>query len=101
MLRSRNPNTEFQCRHVGEGLEEAEIVEWKVLVGQQIAVNQVVVEIVTAKSLVEPPSPFAGTVLELLAGGASCSRRSSDHPRAGIVRTSVPAQELAGLIGRG
>jgi pyruvate dehydrogenase E2 component (dihydrolipoamide acetyltransferase) len=48
-------------------LEEAEIVEWKVLVGQQIAVNQVVVEIVTAKSLVEPPSPFAGRC-------SSCSR---------------------------
>ena len=101
MTALRHSVFEFRLPDVGEGLEEAEIVEWKVSVGQQIAVNQVVVEIETAKSLVELPSPFAGTVLELLAGGASCSRRSSDHPRAGIVRTSVPAQELAGLIGRG
>lgn len=58
---------EFLLPDVGEGLEEAEIVEWKVSVGQQIAVNQVIVEIESSKSLVELPTPFAGTVLELLA----------------------------------
>jgi len=58
---------EFRLPDVGEGLEEAEIVEWKVSVGQQIVVNQPVVEIETAKALVELPSPYAGTVLELLA----------------------------------
>jgi pyruvate dehydrogenase E2 component (dihydrolipoamide acetyltransferase) len=58
---------EFLLPDVGEGLEEAEIVEWKVSVGQQIAVNQVIVEIESSKSLVELPTPFAGMVLELLA----------------------------------
>lgn len=58
---------EFLLPDVGEGLEEAEIVQWKVSVGQQIAVNQIIVEIESSKSLVELPTPFAGTVLELLA----------------------------------
>jgi 2-oxoisovalerate dehydrogenase E2 component (dihydrolipoyl transacylase) len=51
---------------VGEGLTEAEIVSWKVKVGDVIAINDVVVEIETAKSLVELPSPYAGTVAALL-----------------------------------
>jgi 2-oxoisovalerate dehydrogenase E2 component (dihydrolipoyl transacylase) len=62
-----NSAFEFLLPDVGEGLEEAEIVEWKVSVGQQIEVNQPIVEIESAKSLVELPSPFAGTVLDLLA----------------------------------
>jgi 2-oxoisovalerate dehydrogenase E2 component (dihydrolipoyl transacylase) len=51
---------------VGEGLTEAEIVSWKVKVGDVIAINDIVVEIETAKSLVELPSPYAGTILALL-----------------------------------
>lgn len=58
---------EFRLPDVGEGLEEAEIVQWKVAVGQNIEVNQNIVEIESSKSLVELPSPYAGTVLELLA----------------------------------
>ncbi|WP_374928165.1 2-oxo acid dehydrogenase subunit E2 [Kytococcus sedentarius] len=50
----------------GEGLTEAEIVSWKVKPGDQVKVNDVVVEVETAKSLVELPVPFAGTVVELL-----------------------------------
>lgn len=57
---------EFPLPDVGEGLTEAEIVSWKVQPGDTVAVNQVLVEIETAKSLVELPSPFAGTVTELL-----------------------------------
>ena len=57
----------FPLPDVGEGLTEAEIVEWKVAVGDTVAVNDVIVEIETAKSLVELPSPFAGTVVALLA----------------------------------
>jgi 2-oxoisovalerate dehydrogenase E2 component (dihydrolipoyl transacylase) len=62
-----NSAFEFLLPDVGEGLEDAEIVNWKVSVGQEIEVNQPLVEIESAKSLVELPSPFAGTVLELLA----------------------------------
>jgi 2-oxoisovalerate dehydrogenase E2 component (dihydrolipoyl transacylase) len=58
----------FLLPDVGEGLTEAEIVSWHVAPGDDVAVNDVLVEIETAKSLVELPSPFAGTVGELLAG---------------------------------
>ena len=58
--------SEFPLPDVGEGLTEAEIVSWKVAPGDEITVNQVLVEIETAKSLVELPSPFAGTVQKLL-----------------------------------
>ncbi|MCP2638250.1 2-oxo acid dehydrogenase subunit E2 [Microbacterium sp. HD4P20] len=56
----------FLLPDVGEGLTEAEIVSWRVAPGDDVAVNDVLVEIETAKSLVELPSPFAGTVGELL-----------------------------------
>jgi 2-oxoisovalerate dehydrogenase E2 component (dihydrolipoyl transacylase) len=58
--------SEFPLPDVGEGLTEAEIVSWKVAPGDEITINQVLVEIETAKSLVELPSPFAGTVKQLL-----------------------------------
>ncbi len=59
-------NSEFTLPDVGEGLTEAEIVSWKVKPGDEVTINQVLVEIETAKSLVELPSPFAGTVSALL-----------------------------------
>ncbi len=57
----------FDLPDVGEGLTEAEIVSWKVKVGDTVGVNQIIVEIETAKSLVELPCPFAGTVAQLMA----------------------------------
>ncbi|TDC46882.1 2-oxo acid dehydrogenase subunit E2 [Actinomadura sp. KC345] len=58
----------FHLPDVGEGLTEAEIVGWRVDVGDRVRVNDVVVEIESAKSLVELPVPFAGVVAELHAG---------------------------------
>ena len=57
---------EYKLPDVGEGLTEAEIVTWKVKAGDTIKVNDIVVEIETAKSLVELPSPYAGTIEALL-----------------------------------
>lgn len=57
---------EFRLPDPGEGLTEADIVAWKVAVGDEVAVNDVLLEIETAKSLVELPSPFAGRVEALL-----------------------------------
>jgi pyruvate dehydrogenase E2 component (dihydrolipoamide acetyltransferase) len=57
---------EYLLPDVGEGLTEAEIVSWKVKVGDEIKINDIVVEIETAKSLVELPSPYAGVVSALL-----------------------------------
>ncbi|MBD8540154.1 dihydrolipoamide acetyltransferase family protein [Frigoribacterium sp. CFBP 8751] len=58
--------SEFTLPDVGEGLTEAEIVEWKVAPGDNVEINQVLVEIETAKSLVELPSPYAGVVESIL-----------------------------------
>lgn len=55
----------FTLPDVGEGLTEADVVSWKVKPGDTVVVNQIFVEIETAKSLVELPSPYAGTVTEL------------------------------------
>ncbi len=57
---------QFRLPDVGEGLVEAEIVSWKVKPGDTVKLNDTVVEIETAKSLVELPVPFAGVVTELL-----------------------------------
>lgn len=56
----------FNLPDPGEGLVEADIVTWKIKAGDEVKVNDVVVEIETAKSLVELPIPWAGTVVELL-----------------------------------
>lgn len=56
----------FNLPDPGEGLTEAEVTTWKVQVGDEVAVNDIVIEVETAKSLVELPIPFAGKVVELL-----------------------------------
>ncbi len=56
---------DFLLPDLGEGLEEAEIVRWHVRPGDQVTVDQVVVEVETAKAAVEVPVPFAGTVARL------------------------------------
>lgn len=53
---------EFTLPDVGEGLTEADVLEWHVAAGDTVEVNQTLVEIETAKSAVELPSPVAGTV---------------------------------------
>ena len=56
---------QFRLPDVGEGLTEADILGWTVAVGDEVKVNQILVEIETAKAAVELPSPFAGMVREL------------------------------------
>lgn len=55
----------FTLPDLGEGLSEAELVSWRVGVGENVSVDQVVAEVETAKALVEVPTPYAGTVLTL------------------------------------
>ncbi|HEX2551826.1 MAG TPA: biotin/lipoyl-containing protein, partial [Nocardioidaceae bacterium] len=57
---------QFRLPDAGEGLTEAEILKWYVKPGDMVTVNQTIVEIETAKAAVELPSPFAGSVTELL-----------------------------------
>ena len=56
----------FRLPDPGEGLVEADIVTWRVAVGNEVKINDILVEVETSKSLVELPSPYAGTVTELL-----------------------------------
>ena len=56
---------DFLLPDLGEGLTEAEIIRWLVGIGDQVTVDQPVVEVETAKATVELPSPFAGTVRAL------------------------------------
>lgn len=55
----------FLLPDLGEGLTEAELVNWLVSVGDEIHVDQPIAEVETAKSMVEVPSPYAGRVAEL------------------------------------
>jgi len=99
--------SEFNLPDVGEGLTEAEIVSWKVKVGDVIKVNDIIVDIETAKSIVELPSPYEGTIEALLvAEGATVDVgtpiiriTSADElaDEAGA-EPSAPAVETAGSI---
>jgi 2-oxoisovalerate dehydrogenase E2 component (dihydrolipoyl transacylase) len=99
----------FNLPDVGEGLTEAEIVSWKVKPGDTVAINDVLCEIETAKSLVELPSPFAGTVSELLVpegitidvGTAIISvsdTLSGDPTPADVPAPATPVQPLYGKL---
>ena len=82
----------FLLPDVGEGLTEAEIVSWRVAPGDAVSVNDVLVEIETAKSLVELPSPFAGTVGDLLAAeGETVAVGSAIITIAGADASAPPA----------
>ena len=59
----------FTLPDLGEGLTEAELVSWLVQVGDTVAVDQPIAEVETAKSAVEVPCPFAGTVHQLHGAG--------------------------------
>ncbi|MCD2499927.1 MULTISPECIES: dihydrolipoamide acetyltransferase family protein [Microbacterium] len=101
----------FNLPDVGEGLTEAEIVQWRVAPGDTVAVNDVLCEIETAKSLVELPSPFAGTVGELLVGegttidvGTPIITVDDGSTPAAPAAPAAPATEEAGgsvLVGYG
>lgn len=59
---------EFHLPDLGEGLTEAEVVQWMVEPGDTVALNQTLAEVETAKAVVELPSPYEGTVASLHAG---------------------------------
>ncbi|MFA4895358.1 MULTISPECIES: dihydrolipoamide acetyltransferase family protein [Microbacterium] len=100
----------FNLPDVGEGLTEAEIVTWKVAPGDDVAINDVICEIETAKSLVELPSPYAGVVGNLLVGegttvevGTPIISFVSDAAPAAAPQPAAPAEEAGGsvLVGYG
>ena len=95
---------EFKLPDPGEGLTEAEIVTWHVKPGDTVKVNDVIVEVETAKSLVELPVPFAGTVSALhVAEGDTVEVGTSIisiDDGASSAETPPPAEDVEeGLIG--
>ncbi|MBM9462450.1 2-oxo acid dehydrogenase subunit E2 [Aeromicrobium sp. YIM 150415] len=83
---------EFCLPDVGEGLTEADIVTWRVSEGDEVRVNDVLVDIETAKSIVELPSPFAGTVGALLVAEGDTVRVGAPIVR---IETADTAEEAA------
>jgi pyruvate dehydrogenase E2 component (dihydrolipoamide acetyltransferase) len=120
---------QFKLPDVGEGLTEGEILQWLVSVGDTVTVNQPLCEVETAKAAVELPSPWAGTVTELLfeagtmvdvgtpiitidVGGGSAPApapapqaapepTASDEPAAGLIGGAAPGGRTAVLVGYG
>jgi pyruvate dehydrogenase E2 component (dihydrolipoamide acetyltransferase) len=65
MAESQKSIQVFRLPDLGEGLTEAALVKWLVAVGDVVRVDQPIAEVETAKSVVEVPSPYAGTVTAL------------------------------------
>jgi pyruvate dehydrogenase E2 component (dihydrolipoamide acetyltransferase) len=120
----------FKLPDVGEGLTEGEILQWLVSVGDTVTVNQPLCEVETAKAAVELPSPYAGTVAELLfeagtmvdvgtpiitidvggdaaptpapeAAPATPAAPAADEPAAGLIGGAAPGGRTAVLVGYG
>ncbi|MDQ4501663.1 dihydrolipoamide acetyltransferase family protein [Sinomonas sp. ASV322] len=83
---------EFLLPDLGEGLTEAELVRWLVAVGDSVAVDQPVVEVETAKAIVEVPSPFAGVVAVL--HGQPGETLDVGRPLISIAEVGSPAAEV-------
>jgi pyruvate dehydrogenase E2 component (dihydrolipoamide acetyltransferase) len=106
---------EFRMPDVGEGLTEAEVVAWRVAPGDVVAVNDVLVEVETAKAAVELPSPFAGTVAALLvepgrvvpvgtpiiAVETAPAATAGDEPVGALIGEAGPDGRIATLVGYG
>ena len=117
---------QFKLPDVGEGLTEGEILQWLVSVGDTVTVNQPLCEVETAKAAVELPSPYAGTVTELLfeagttvdvgapiitidVGGedpapapqATPAADGGGEPAAGLIGGAAPGGRTAVLVGYG
>ncbi|MDF5753590.1 dihydrolipoamide acetyltransferase family protein [Spongiactinospora sp. TRM90649] len=91
--------TVFRLPDLGEGLTEAEILRWRVSVGDTVTIDQVVVEVETAKAAVDVPVPFAGTVSELYAEAGSVLGVGSP-----LIAVTVPAEPAGSgnvLVGYG
>ena len=87
-------NAEFRLPDLGEGLPEAEIVQWLVAEGDEVTLNQPIAEVETAKAIVELPSPFAGTVQTLHAAAGDVVAVGSP-----LIVIAVPGDEPTAASG--
>jgi 2-oxoisovalerate dehydrogenase E2 component (dihydrolipoyl transacylase) len=103
---------DFLLPDLGEGLDEAEVVAWRVKVGDRVTVDQVIAEVETAKAVVEVPVPYSGVVAVLHAEagrtvsvGQPLLTVTADEPAAGFLEPGVvvPGQSpppVANGVGR-
>jgi 2-oxoisovalerate dehydrogenase E2 component (dihydrolipoyl transacylase) len=92
---------EFKLPDLGEGLTEGEIVRWLVKEGDTIELNQPIVEVETAKAVVEIPAPYAGTITKLHASEGEelevgAPLLSVDTGGAATAEAAAPQMEAAG-----
>ena len=80
----------FLLPDLGEGLAEAELVKWLVAVGDTVVIDQPIAEVETAKSMVEVPSPYAGTVHQL--HGAAGEMIQVDTPLISVLEEGSEAE---------
>jgi len=101
---------DFLLPDLGEGLDEAEIIAWRVQAGDHVTVDQVIAEVETAKAVVELPVPYAGVVTALHAEpgsavsvGQPLITVTADDPAAGFREPGVvvPGQDAAASAGGG
>jgi 2-oxoisovalerate dehydrogenase E2 component (dihydrolipoyl transacylase) len=85
---------DFLLPDLGEGLTEAEIVSWLVKPGDVIAIDQIVVEVESAKSVVELPSPFGGLVVTLHAAAGEVVHKGSPLISVAAVGAEIGADAL-------
>ena len=91
----------FRLPDLGEGLTEAEVLDWRVRVGDTVTVDQIVVEVETAKAAVDVPVPFAGTVLHLHAKAGTAVAVGSPLITVGAPTDAAPAGPASGGTGSG
>jgi 2-oxoisovalerate dehydrogenase E2 component (dihydrolipoyl transacylase) len=85
---------DFQLPDLGEGLQEAVLVQWLVAEGQDVELNQPIAEIETAKATVEIPSPYEGTILRL-----HCTDGSTITVGTSIATYEIETQESTRMDG--
>ena len=87
----------FKLPDLGEGLHEAEVVEWRVTPGDAIAIDAPLVAVETAKAVVEIPSPFAGRIERLFASIGDIVHIGA--PLVGFKSEAGEAEEVGSIVG--
>jgi pyruvate dehydrogenase E2 component (dihydrolipoamide acetyltransferase) len=103
------PEREFKLPDLGEGLTDGEVVRWLVKEGDTVTLNQPIVEVETAKAVVEIPAPYAGTVVKLHAaegdtldvGAPLLSVDTGGSPAAAVAEAEPEPEPQATLVGPG
>jgi pyruvate dehydrogenase E2 component (dihydrolipoamide acetyltransferase) len=104
MAESKSRSKRFSLPDLGEGLQEAEIVEWHAAAGDQVNADQALVSVETDKAIVEVPSPRAGTIAKLLGkpgdivavGSVLVEFTDGDEPQAA---KAAPAKDSGTVVG--